>query len=135
MAKEMGIDSPLLMFGDEDDFDNNTQRTVRKKSVKRSIRRTTMLPPELSKTLNETFKDRRRSSRLEALDLKFKNPLEVSRIKVRTQNLRKIFLMVLTNQLIYLVNAKTMRKIFSNYVCFSKSPNFKKRKILSLNLL
>ena len=82
MAKEMGIDSPLLMFGDEDEFDNNTQRTstVRKKSVKRSVRRTTMLPPELSKTLNETFKDRRRSSRLEALDLKFKNPLEVSRI-------------------------------------------------------
>ena len=36
----------------------------------------------------------------------------------------KIFLMVLTNQLIYLVNVKTMRKIFSNYVCFSKSPNF-----------
>ena len=36
----------------------------------------------------------------------------------------KIFLMVLTNQLIYLVNIKTMRKIFSNYVCFSKSPNF-----------
>ena len=34
--------------------------------------------------------------------------------------------MVLTNQLIYLVNVKTMRKIFfSNYVCFSKSPNFK----------
>ena len=27
-----------------------------------------------------------------------------------------IFLMVLTNQLIYLVNVKTMRKIFSNYV-------------------
>ena len=82
MAKEMGIDSPLLMFGDEDDFDNNTQRTstVRKKSVKRSVRRTTMLPPELSKTLNETFKDRRRSSRLEALDLKFQNPLEVSGI-------------------------------------------------------
>ena len=36
----------------------------------------------------------------------------------------KIFLMVLTNQLIYLVNVKNMRKIFSNYVCFSKSPNF-----------
>ena len=32
--------------------------------------------------------------------------------------------MVLTNQLIYLVNLKTIRKIFSNYVCFSKSPNF-----------
>ena len=36
----------------------------------------------------------------------------------------KIFLMVLTNQLIYLVNVKTIRKIFSNYVCFSKSLNF-----------
>ena len=36
----------------------------------------------------------------------------------------KIFLMVLTNQLIHLVNVKTMRKIFSNYVCFSKSLNF-----------
>ena len=36
----------------------------------------------------------------------------------------KIFLMVLTNQLIYLVNVKTMRKIFSNYVCFLESPNF-----------
>ena len=35
----------------------------------------------------------------------------------------KIYLMVLTNQLIYLVNVKTMRKIFSNYVFFSKSPN------------
>ena len=33
--------------------------------------------------------------------------------------------MVLTNQLIYLVNVKTIRKIFSNYVCFSKSSNFK----------
>ena len=39
----------------------------------------------------------------------------------------KIFLMVLTNQLIYLVNIKTMRKIFSNYMCFSKSPNFKSK--------
>ena len=37
---------------------------------------------------------------------------------------KKIFLMVLTNQLIYLINVKTMREIFSNYVCFSKSPNF-----------
>ena len=36
----------------------------------------------------------------------------------------KIFLMVLTNQLIYLVNVKTIRKIISNYVCFSESPNF-----------
>ena len=76
MAKEMGIDSPLLMFGDEDDDMQKIPRTDRKKSVKRSVRRTTMLPPELSKTLNETFKDRRRSSRLEALE-KFKNPLEV----------------------------------------------------------
>ena len=39
----------------------------------------------------------------------------------------KIFLMVLTNQLIYLVNVKTTRKIFSNYVCFSKSPNFESK--------
>ena len=29
-----------------------------------------------------------------------------------TQNLKKIFLMVLTNQLIYLVNVKNLRKIF-----------------------
>ena len=36
----------------------------------------------------------------------------------------KIFLIVLTNQLIYLLNVKTMREIFSNYVCFSKSPIF-----------
>ena len=27
---------------------------------------------------------------------------------------------------IYLVNVQSMRKIFSNFVCFSKSPNFKK---------
>ena len=39
----------------------------------------------------------------------------------------KIFLMVFTNQLMYLVNVKTMRKIFSNYVCFSISPNFIRR--------
>ena len=38
--------------------------------------------------------------------------------------LEKIFHMVLTNQLIYFVNVKTMRKMFSNYVYFSKSPNF-----------
>ena len=38
----------------------------------------------------------------------------------------KIFLIVLINQLIYLVNVKTMRKIFSNFVCFSESPNFTK---------
>ena len=36
----------------------------------------------------------------------------------------KMFLMILTKQLIYLVNVKTMRKIFLNYVCFSESPNF-----------
>ena len=40
------------------------------------------------------------------------------------KNVKKNFLMVLTNQLIYLVNVKTTRKIFSNYVCFSKSLNF-----------
>ena len=45
----------------------------------------------------------------------------------------KIFLMVLTNQLIYLVNVKTMRKIFSNYVCFSESPNFGSQSLLQLN--
>ena len=37
---------------------------------------------------------------------------------------KKIFLMVLINQLIYLVKVKTMRKIFSNHVCFSKSPKY-----------
>ena len=37
-----------------------------------------------------------------------------------SEKFEKIFLRVLTNQLIYLVNVKTMRKIFSNYVCFSK---------------
>ena len=33
---------------------------------------------------------------------------------------KKIFLMVLGNQLIFLVNVKTMRKTFSNYTSFSK---------------
>jgi hypothetical protein len=42
--------------------------------------------------------------------------------------------MVLTNQLIYLVNIKTMRTIFSNYVCFSKSPNFKWQVKVKLDL-
>ena len=42
------------------------------------------------------------------------------------KKIEKIFLMVLTNRLIYLVNVKTMRKIFSKYVCFSKGPNFNK---------
>jgi len=41
----------------------------------------------------------------------------------------KIFLMVLTSQLLYLVNVKTTRKIFSNYVCFSESLNFKWQEI------
>ena len=40
--------------------------------------------------------------------------------------------MVLTNQLIYLVNVKTIRQIFSNYVCFSKSPNFNLRSYFQL---
>ena len=40
-------------------------------------------------------------------------------------NFEKIVLMVLTNQLIYLVNVKTKRKIFSNSVCFSERPNSK----------
>ena len=84
MAKSMGINSPLLMF--DDNFDEN-QKQVPKKSVKRSIRRTTMLPPELNKSLNGTFgsnammKNRRRSSRLEAMHVptkSFKNPLEVT---------------------------------------------------------
>ena len=44
----------------------------------------------------------------------------------------KIFLMVLTIQLIYLVNVKTMRKIFSNYVCISKSPNFNTETTISM---
>ena len=35
----------------------------------------------------------------------------------------------MTNQLIYLVNLKTMGKIFSNYVCFSKSPNFTEKMV------
>ena len=43
----------------------------------------------------------------------------------------KIFLMALTNQLIYLENVKTTRKIFSNYVCFSKSANFKANALVS----
>ena len=86
MAKSMGINSPLL----DDIFDEN-RKPVPKKSVKRSVRRTTMLPPELNRTLNETFgtssnnsmiKNRRRSSRLEAMHVvpttkSFKNPLEV----------------------------------------------------------
>ena len=36
----------------------------------------------------------------------------------------KIFFMVLTNELIYLVKVNQEEDFFSNYVCFSKSPNF-----------
>merc|ERR1739844_839025 len=43
MAKEMGIDSPLLMFGDEDDDLQRVPKADRKKSVRRSVRRMTML--------------------------------------------------------------------------------------------
>ena len=54
---------------------------------------------------------------LHFVDVKF-------RLSEKHTKFEKIFFVVLTNQLIYLVNVKTMRKIFSNYVCFSKSPNF-----------
>ena len=37
--------------------------------------------------------------------------------------------MILTIQLIYLINVKPMMKIFSNYVCFSESPNFNEVKL------
>ena len=46
----------------------------------------------------------------------------------------KIFLMVLTNQLIYLENVKTMRKIFSDHVYFSKSLNFTIQSILNFQI-
>lgn len=72
MAKEMGIDSPLFMFDDE----CNPRPKPSISKAKRSARRTTMLPSELNVTLNESMKNRRRSSRLEALK-KFENPLEV----------------------------------------------------------
>ena len=75
MAKAMGITSPLLMFDDDDPA--RRQSTARK--PKRSQRRTTMLPPELNQSLNLKI-DRRRSSRLEALQIKqqsFENPLNV----------------------------------------------------------
>ena len=51
-----------------------------------------------------------------------------------THKIWKIFLVVLINQLIYLVNVKTMRKIISNYVCFSKSPNFTYDKVAEDNI-
>ena len=38
---------------------------------------------------------------------------------------KNLVFMALTNQLIYLVNVKTMRKIFLNYVRFSINLNFK----------
>ena len=52
MAKSMGINSPIFMF---DDDDENKPKNFVPKSVKRSSRRTTMLPPELNRTLNGTF--------------------------------------------------------------------------------
>ena len=52
MAKSMGINSPIFMF---DDDDENKPKKFVPKSVKRSSRRTTMLPPELNRTLNGTF--------------------------------------------------------------------------------
>ena len=46
----------------------------------------------------------------------------VEKKKVKVQTLEKIFLMILTNQLIYLVNVKTMKKIFFKlYVLLKKS--------------
>ena len=48
-----------------------------------------------------------------------KRPLKFGRSEKHTK-FEKIFLMVLTNQLIYVVNVKTMRKTFSNYTSFSK---------------
>jgi hypothetical protein len=81
MAKSMGINSPLSMFDDDDDNLEQPSRITRMTTQpKRSVRRTTMLPPELNRTLSESgiinTKDRRRSSRLEAMH-KFNNPLEV----------------------------------------------------------
>ena len=79
MAQSMGINSPCFLF-DDDEFEN--KRPFVPKSVKRSVRRTTMLHSELNQTLGDTFsdfKERRRSSRLEAMQMqKFKNPLEVT---------------------------------------------------------
>ena len=54
------------------------------------------------------------------------------RLSEKYTKFEKIFLMVLTNQLIYLVNIKTMTKIFSNYVCFSESPNFNRTALCDL---
>ena len=60
--------------------------------------------------------------------------LEVSHDKVRTfweaqKNLRN-----LSHGLhIYLANVQTMRKIFSHFVCFSKSPNFSSCKSTTAN--
>ena len=51
-----------------------------------------------------------------------------------THKIWKNLPIILTNLLIYLVYVKTMWKIFSNYVCFSKSPNFNTRYNFSLKL-
>ena len=56
--------------------------------------------------------------------LNFCKPLVKFELSEKHTKFEKICLMVLTNQLIYLVNVKTIRQIFSNYVCFSKSRNF-----------
>ena len=64
-------------------------------------------------------------------DLNFRLPNQIELkfgLSEKHTKFEKIFLMVLTNQLIYLVNVKTMRTIFSNIVRFSESPNFNKAK-------
>ena len=65
------------------------------------------------------------------LDISSSGPQKISKLVIvkfglseKHTKFEKICLMVLTNQLIYLVNVKTIRQIFSNYVCFSQSPNF-----------
>ena len=69
--------------------------------------------------------------RTQWLHLKSRGSLLKFRNSKKHAKFEKVFLMVLTNQLIYLVNVKTMRKIFfSNYVFFSKSPNFTWKKSL-----
>ena len=56
----------------------------------------------------------------------FKNHTRIVKFGLSEKHTKfeKIFIMLLTNQLIYLVNIKTTRQIFSNYVWFSKSLNF-----------
>ena len=52
-------------------------------------------------------------------------------ISEKQKKFEKIFHLVLPNQLIYLVNIKTMMKIYSNYMCFSKSPNFTMKNLIA----